>query len=162
MARVYLGLGSNVEPVENLRLGVGELRRRYGVIDLSPVYRSAALGFKGDDFLNLVAAMSTRDSPQAIHAQIEQIHDRSGRVRGSKRFASRPLDIDILLYGDRILTTPRFDIPRADVLDYSFVLRPLADLAPSLVHPETGRTMAEHWAEFDAERHPVTRVNVIL
>lgn len=162
MARVYLGLGSNVDPVDNLRLGIDELKRRYGIVELSPVYRSKALGFQGDDFLNLVAAIDTCATPQAIHAQIETIHDRAGRTRDSQRFASRTLDIDILLYGDRVVETPRFRIPRADVLDYSFVLRPLADLAPALVHPDTGRTIAEHWAEFDAERHPVTPVNVIL
>ena len=162
MARVYLGLGSNLEPDANLKLGVRELRSRFGDIDLSPVYRSAAVGFEGEDFLNLVGGLDTEDSPLEIHAQIEVIHDLAGRERGTNKFISRPLDIDLLLYDDQVLETPRFRIPRPDVLEYSFVLRPLSELAPHVVHPETGLTMARHWAEFDAGGHPLEPVSVIL
>ena len=162
MARVYLGLGSNIDAVANLRLGLDELRRRYGDVEVSPVYRSAAVGFEGDDFLNLVAALDTDDAPAELHAAMESIHDLAGRDRGSDRYASRPLDIDLLLYDDLILEHPRFRLPRHDVLEYSFVLRPLAELAPELKHPETGRAMAAHWQDYDAASHPLHSVDVIL
>lgn len=160
MAKVYLGLGSNVDAERNLPLGIRELERRYGKLALSPVYRSAAVGFEGDDFLNLVAALETTASPAEIHDEIERIHDIAGRDRGAARYSTRPLDIDLLLYDDLVLERPQ--LPRDDVLRYSFVLRPLAELAPALVHPQTGRTMREHWQSFDAASQPLTPVSMIL
>lgn len=162
MARVYLGLGSNIRPEDNLRLGVRELGWRYGELVRSPVYRSTPLGFAGDDFLNMVIGLESDDAPADIHQQIEIIHDRAGRQRGSDRYTSRPLDIDLLLYDDLIVEHPRFRLPRSDVLKHSFVLRPLAEVEPELLHPETGRTMREHWQEFDVSCHPLEPVSVIL
>lgn len=162
MARVYLSLGSNIDPDANLRIGVDELRRRFGELLLSDTYRSVAVGFEGADFLNLVVALDSSYSPSHIHEQIEVIHKMVGRVRGEVRFSSRPLDIDLLLYDDLILDEPPLCLPRSDILEYSFVLRPMAELAPSLVHPVTGRTMAEHWQEFDKNRQPLTRVSPVL
>ncbi len=162
MARVYLGLGSNINAENNFRLGIAELRSRYGSVDLSRVYRSAALGFEGDDFLNMVTGLTTDASPLEIHEQIEEIHALSGRRRGADRLTSRPLDIDLLMYDDNISAEPGLRLPRWDVLEHSFVLRPFAELAPDLVHPETGRSLAAHWRDFDATRHPLTPVRVIL
>ncbi len=162
MAKVYLGLGSNIDAEENLRRGLQELRRRYGDLDMSAVYRSAAIGFEGDDFLNLVVGMDTNETPLGINEQIEAIHRIVGRRRGEERFSSRSLDIDLLLYDDLILDEPPLRLPRTDILDYSFVLRPIAELAPDLVHPETGRTLADHWQAFDERSQPLTPVSVIL
>lgn len=162
MAKVYLGLGSNIDPEENLRRGVRELRQRFGELELSGVYRSAAAGFEGDDFLNLVAGMKTDHSPLAINEQIEEIHRIVGRRRGEERYSSRSLDIDLLLYDDLIVDEPPLRLPRCDILEYSFVLRPFAELAPELVHPQTGRTLAEHWHAFDEQSHPLEPVHLIL
>ena len=162
MIPVYLGLGSNIDAGRNLQLAVDELRRRFGDLRMSPVYRSAALGFAGPDFLNLVVALTTGVAPQGLLQQIESIHALAGRSRGPDRFSSRPLDIDLLLYGDLVDPEPPLRLPRRDILEYGFVLRPLADLAPGLVHPVSGKTMGEHWREFDGDRHPLTRVDLIL
>jgi len=162
VAVVYLGLGSNIDAEENLRLGVHELERRYGQLRISNIYQNAAVGFEGADFLNLVIGLESGASPAEIHEQIEVIHKMTGRQRGAERYSSRPLDIDLLLYGDMIVDVPPLHLPRPDVLKYSFVLRPLAELAPDLVHPETGRTVADHWREFDVAGHPLTPAHVIL
>jgi 2-amino-4-hydroxy-6-hydroxymethyldihydropteridine diphosphokinase len=162
MARVYLGLGSNIEPEKNLRLGVHELSGRYGDLDVSAVYQSAAVGFEGPDFLNLVVGLDTEASPAEVHEQIEAIHNMAGRNRNEKKFSSRPLDIDLLLYNDLVADESPLRLPRSDILEYSFVVRPLAELAPALVHPVTGLTMAEHWRMFDQESHPLMPVNVAL
>ena len=162
MATVYLGLGSNIEPEENLRSGVRELRHHYGELRLSNVYRNAAVGFEGADFLNLVVGLVSEESPARIHETIEAIHDGAGRRRNDDKFSSRPLDIDLLLYDDVVTGGPPVRLPRSDVLEYSFVLLPLTELAPDYVHPETGRTLAEHWQECDAGRHPMTLVDVTL
>lgn len=162
MARVYVSLGSNIDPEANLALGIRELRERYGEVQLSPVYRNEAVGFEGDDFVNLVAGFESESSPLAICEEIELIHNMTGRDRKGGKWEARPLDIDLLLYNDLVIDDRPVRIPREDVLQYSFVLRPLAELAPDLVHPVTGRTMLEHWQEFDASSHPLEDVDVVL
>lgn len=162
MAVVYVSLGSNIDPAANLRLGLDELRRRYGELSVSSVYRNEAVGFEGEDFLNLVASFESESEAAAICDAISAIHELVGRDASSGKWESRPLDIDLLLYNELILDDGPVRVPREDVLKYSFVLRPLAELAPSLVHPVTGKTMLEHWQEFDASSHPLEVVDVAL
>ena len=162
MAVVYLGLGSNIDPEENLRLGLRELGHRYGKLIISDIYQNAAVGFDGDDFLNLVVGFETDDDPATIHDHIEQIHKMAGRQRNEEGFSARTLDIDLLLYGDLVISAPPLRLPRPDVLKYSFVLRPLAEIASDFVHPVTGRKLIDHWQECDAGGHPLTRVDVTL
>lgn len=159
---VYVSLGSNIDAENNLRLGVGELRQRFGEVDLSGTYQNAAVGFDGADFLNLVASFESDEAPLQIQRQIDEIHDMAGRQRGGEKFSSRPLDIDLLIVGDAVVDEPPLQLPRSDVLEYVFVLGPLAELAPDLVHPATGRRLGDHWQECDTGRHPMTRVDVIL
>jgi 2-amino-4-hydroxy-6-hydroxymethyldihydropteridine diphosphokinase len=161
MATIYLGLGSNIEPEEHLGAAVRRLRERYGEIEASAVYRSAAVGFAGDDFLNLVVRLRSDETPAQICKEIERLHDLSGRVRNAGKWASRPLDVDLLLYDDWVVDEPPVRVPRSDVLEYSFVLRPMAELAPDLVHPTTGKTMLEHWQAFDADSQPLELVGII-
>jgi len=160
MAVVFLGIGSNESPEKNLRLAVNELRSRYGEVTLSSVYRSAAVGFDGDNFLNLVLRLNSADSPLSICNEIELIHNLAGRDRGSNKWEARTLDIDLLLYNDLVRDERPVRVPRGDVLQYSFVLRPLAEIAPDYVHPVTGKTLLQHWQEFDAARHPLKHVDV--
>ena len=162
MVTIFLGLGSNMDAESNLRLAVSELRAHFGELILSPVYRNRALGFDGDDFLNMVVGLETDSSPQDLLDCFETIHALAGRVRGPDRYSSRPLDIDLLLYGDLVDSEPPLRLPRRDVLAHNFVLRPLAEIAPDFVHPGTQRTIAEHWRSFEAACHPLTPVDVIL
>lgn len=157
MTRVFLGLGSNIDPETNVRLGLEEIERRIGQPEVSPVYRAPALGFDSADFLNLVVGVDTALSPEALLEAIEAIHDVAGRKRESgTRWVARTLDIDLLTYGDLVAPERPLRVPRDDILDYAFVLRPLAELAPDAVHPLTGRTYGEHWADFDASDQPLT------
>jgi len=156
--QVFVGIGSNVEPAKHIRTALRSLRERFGLLAVSSVYRSRAAGFEGDDFLNLVAAFSTSESPQAIVAELERLHEESGRVRAANPFSPRTLDLDLLLYGDQVID--EVQVPRADITRYSFVLGPLAELAPNLRHPVTGETMAELWQGFDQSRHPLRRLPI--
>ena len=160
MPVIYLGLGSNTEPERHLRLGVEELARRFELLTVSRVYENRAVGFAGDDFLNAVASIASDQPVADIAAALDDIHGMAGRVRGDSAFVSRTLDIDLLTYGDEVI--PEWRIPRSDVLEYSFVLRPLAEIAPEFRHPVTGKTMAEHWDEFDHEGHLLVENSLIL
>lgn len=157
---VYLGLGSNVRPEENLVLAVTELGRRFRVGRVSTVYRNHAHGFEGEDFLNAVAQVQTDVPVAEVCRHLDAIHDLAGRQRGQDAFVARTLDIDLLMYGQQV--SERWRIPRDDILMYSFVLRPLAEIAPALVHPVNGKTMARLWAEFDADAHPLIPTDLIL
>jgi 2-amino-4-hydroxy-6-hydroxymethyldihydropteridine diphosphokinase len=155
MARVYLSLGSNVEPVRYLRVALDALRGRFGALDISPAYRSAAVGFDGADFINLAVSLDTDLSPQALNDWLHALEDRNGRRRDVPRYADRTLDVDIVLYDDLVTQGPgHLDIPRKE-LKHAFVLKPITDIAPQLRHPVNGRTMAELWAEFPAESEPL-------
>ena len=162
MAIVYVGLGSNIDPEQNLRFGVSELRSRYGEVRISAVYHSKAVGFDGADFLNLVAGFESDSTPSEICETIELIHNLAGRDRNGGKWESRPLDIDLLLYNDLVVDERPVRVPREDLLEYSFVLRPMAELAPDVVHPVTGRTMLEHWQSFDATSHPLEVVDIVF
>jgi 2-amino-4-hydroxy-6-hydroxymethyldihydropteridine diphosphokinase len=100
----------------------------------------------------------TAEPPAAVVAELERLHVLAGRVRGLERFAPRTLDLDLLLYGDAIITEHAIRVPRDDIVKYGFVLGPLAELAPDLRHPVTGQTMSELWAAFDQRKFPLERV----
>jgi 2-amino-4-hydroxy-6-hydroxymethyldihydropteridine diphosphokinase len=155
MARVYLSLGSNVEPVRYLRVALEALRERFGTLDISPAYRSAAVGFDGADFINLAVGLDTDLSPEALNDWLHALEDRNGRRRDVPRYADRTLDVDIVLYDDLVTQGPgHLDIPRKE-LKHAFVLKPVTDIAPQLRHPVSGRTMAELWAAFPIESEPL-------
>ncbi len=142
MTRVYLSLGSNLEPEKNLRAAIEELRAKFGEVVVSPTYRYPAVGFEGPDFLNLAAAIDTDLDAAALNDWLHDLENRHGRRRDVPRFSSRTLDIDIVLYGDAVMND--LQIPR-DELKHAFVLQPMADIAPDVVHPVSKRTIGELW-----------------
>ena len=155
MTRVYLSLGSNLEPLRHLPAALEELHARFGELLVSPAYRSRAVGFAGPDFVNLAVGLDTELSPQALNDWLHALEDRHGRRRDVPRYADRTLDVDIVLYGEQVIDGPgHLQVPRAE-LRHAFVLKPLADIAPQLRHPLSVRTMAELWAAFPAQSEPL-------
>ena len=143
MHRAYLSLGSNIEPERHLRAAIAELRARFGDVVVSPVYRSGAVGFDGPDFLNLAAAIDTDLDPLALDAWLHALEDRHGRRRDVPRYASRTLDVDIVLIDDLVVEGPgHLRIPRPELRE-AFVLKPLSDIAPDVRDPVSGSTLAE-------------------
>lgn len=143
--RAYLSLGSNVEPERYLRAAIDALRARFGHVVVSPIYRTPAVGFDGPPFLNAAAIIDSDLEPQPLNDWLHALEDAHGRDRGGPRFSDRTLDIDIVLFDDRILDGDgNLRIPRPE-LRHAFVLRPLADIAPGITVPGTDRTLQELW-----------------
>ena len=158
--RVYVSIGSNIDPARHVRQALRDLRQEFGGLRVSPVYASAAVGFDGDDFLNLVVGFDTSDSPEGVAERLRRIEDANGRVRGPERYAARTLDLDALTYGNQRVDSGRLVLPRDEITRYAFVLRPLADIAGDEHHPALGRRFADLWAEFDASDQPLRRVSL--
>jgi 2-amino-4-hydroxy-6-hydroxymethyldihydropteridine diphosphokinase len=147
MGSACLSLGSNVAPERHLACAVAALRERFGPILLSRVYRTAAVGFTGGDFLNAAAVVESDLDPVALDAWLHALEDANGRDRSGPRFGDRTLDIDLVLYDDLVLSGPgHLRLPRPE-LRHAFVLRPLAEIAPDRVEPVSGRTLARLWAD---------------
>jgi 2-amino-4-hydroxy-6-hydroxymethyldihydropteridine diphosphokinase len=148
--RVYVSIGSNVEREKNIRGAVDKLRAQFGDLTISPVYESEAVGFVGNNFLNLVVGFDTDLSLAEITKLLRAIERKHGRVRGDQKFSDRTLDLDPLLYGDLIDHFPPNNVPRHEIGQYAFVLRPLSDIAGQARHPETGERFANMWSGFEA------------
>ena len=146
MSTAWLGLGSNTNAEANIRASINELKETFENVSLSPAYISTAVGFDGDDFINLIARVETGMQPIELRLYLRNLEDRYGRKRNVPKFSDRSLDIDILLYDDLVLLSPVLEIPRAEIMKFAHVLKPLADLEPDLVHPSELRTMAQIWA----------------
>lgn len=149
MPRVYVALGSNMEPERHIAMAVQALRGRFGALSLSPIYRNKAVGFDGSDFLNGVAGFDSDLGVPELKSALNEIEQDCGRQRGAARFAPRTLDLDLLLYGERVDAAAK--LPRPEILKYGFMLKPLADIAAAERHPQTHRSYAEHWADFAGE-----------
>lgn len=152
MARIYISLGSNIDREANTRAGVAALQSVFGELQLSSVYESEAVGFKGDAFYNMVIACDSPDDVHTTNARLAAIEDEHGRDRSGPRFSSRTLDLDLLLYDDLVLEEKGLSLPRDEILKNAFVLWPLAEIAPALVHPQAGKSYAELWASFDKSK----------
>ena len=149
MARIFVGVGSNIDRERNIQAGLSALSGAFGELTVSTIYESEAIGFAGDNFFNLVVGFDSAQTPGQVAAALSAIEYRFGRDRGGGRFAPRTLDLDLLLYNDLVRQDKEISVPREDVTKYAFVLRPLAEIAGDLRHPVSGERFAEMWARFD-------------
>ncbi|WP_394129671.1 2-amino-4-hydroxy-6-hydroxymethyldihydropteridine diphosphokinase [Shewanella maritima] len=148
MAQIFISLGTNIDPQRHLTAGLVELHQAFGELQFSRVFESEPVGFSGTNFLNMVAIAQT-DKPIADVVSIfKQIEQDNGRVRGEKKFSPRSLDIDLLLYDDAVCSEP-VALPRGEILYNAFVLWPLAEVAPHLLHPIKQQTYAQLWHDYD-------------
>lgn len=130
-------------------MALDALQFEFSPVVMSPVYESVAVGFEGEDFINLVVSFETGLSLSKLAGKLDQIEQVCGRKRGEKRFTSRTMDLDLLLYGDLLRHDEEHDIPRDEIVRYAFVLKPLSQLAPEYIHPELGVSFSRLWQEAD-------------
>lgn len=145
MPEVFVGVGSNVDPELNFVRAIREMDARFGSVRRSKVLRTEAVGFDGDAFLNMVVSWRTDMALDDLMAALGEIEVLCGRSRNDARFGPRTMDLDLLLYGDEIHDMP--PLPRPEILEYGFVLGPLAELSPMRMHPILGKTFQDLWLE---------------
>ncbi len=162
MPEVYVAAGSNIDPERRLARAAAELEASFAPVRFSPWYRNRALGFSGADFINFVAAFGTVWPVRAVLARLRAIEALCGRAREDPKWAPRAMDLDILLYGGLICQEPALTLPRPDLLVRAYMLGPLADLAPQLLHPTAGTTIGELWSRFDRASHPLERIEPVF
>ncbi len=160
MTQVYVGIGSNIDREYNIRGGISRIQSLYDDVVISKVYECAAYGFEGDDFFNLVAGFNTTQSLSKVAEMLRQIEFEFGRRRTETKYAPRSLDIDILMYDDVI--SAKYKLPRKDILEYAFVLKPLSEISPDLLHPVEHKTMSELWKSFDTSGQTLQAVEFTL
>lgn len=152
VVRAYIGLGSNLDdPAQQLRRALAALAHlpQTHLAGCSRFYRSVPLGPQDQpDYVNAVAVLDTTQAPVALLDALQAIETAQGRVR-TLHWGPRTLDLDLLLYGNETLATPRLTVPHSGLALRNFVLYPLAELAPELVLPD-GRTLATLLAQCDA------------
>lgn len=148
MARVCLSLGSNLGPRETyLRKALQALDKELGsLVKCSSFYETLPWGFSSDSlFLNATACFDTLLSPEEVLAVTQQIEKSLGRKEKSRQgqYADRCIDIDILLYDDRVMQTPDMILPHPHMAERMFVLEPLAEIMPHMLHPQLRKTILQ-------------------
>lgn len=161
MARIYIGVGSNIEPERHVRAGVRALGQVFLQLRCSAVYESQAVGFDGEDFYNLVVEAVTDLPLEGVLGRLKGIELAHGRAADARKFSSRTLDLDLLSYDGLVLAEPVV-LPRPEILTNAFVLRPFTELAPDWRHPLAGQSLTKLWQAYDAAQQPLRRVELAL
>lgn len=160
MPEAFVAAGSNVEPRANLRRAVAALAARFPGLRQSRAWSNPPVGFRGSDFINLVVAFPCELPAEELLAALKALEQASGRERDAPKWGPRTLDLDLLLYGKLTGTVAGATLPHPDLLKRAFVLGPLAELAPGLLHPELGVTIDGLWRRFDRGAHPMRETSL--
>jgi 2-amino-4-hydroxy-6-hydroxymethyldihydropteridine diphosphokinase len=149
MSNVYVSIGSNINREHHITESLKALNKRFAPLRISNFYDCEAVGFEGDNFLNLVVGFDCDLSVSELAKILHQIECDNERKRETKEYASRTLDIDILLYGKQVGNIDGVELPRGEITEYAFVLRPLVDVAAQERHPTLDISFKRLWDNFD-------------
>jgi len=155
MTRVYIALGSNLaSPLSQVTAAIEALGAipNSQIVAVSGFYRTPPLGPQDQpDYLNAAVALETSLAPEALLDHTQRIELDQGRVRKAERWGPRTLDLDIMLFGDVTIATPRLTVPHYDMKNRGFMLWPLFEIAPELHFPD-GETLASVLARLGAAK----------
>lgn len=155
-----MAAGSNIEPVANLKLALVELEKRFAPLSVSPAYRNKPVGFEGEDFINLVVGFDTDEDVYTVRERLREVEALCGRPREAPKWGPRAMDLDILLFGDQVRDEPGLVLPRPDLVRRAYMLKPLADIAPDLLHPTLRKRIDALWSEFPRREHELFEVDL--
>lgn len=152
MADIYISLGSNVEREYHVQRGLNALAVAFDLpfeqLKLSSLFESEAIGFKGNAFYNMVIGITTSQSVEQVAIKLRDIEFNYGRTNDAKKFSPRTLDLDLLLYDKLIIDSPA-QLPRNEIDKNAFVLWPLSEVAPQVVHPIINKNYYTLWQSYD-------------
>lgn len=160
IVQVYVGVGTNVDREKNLLLALDTLRQLFSNVEVSPIYDSEAIACEGPNFLNCVVSFQTEISLAKLRESLKDIEREQGAGTSSSK-AFKPIDLDILIYGDLVGIHEGIELPRPELYFNAFVLRPIAELHADARDPKTSKTFSELWsaagieqalAEFELDR----------
>ncbi len=135
MPEIFVAAGSNIQPRARLRQAIALMREAWPDLRVSGAYLNKTVGFEGDDFINLVTGFQSDEPLSAVLEKLHAIETACGRPRHAPKWASRSMDLDVLLYGDAVGEFPGAVLPRPDLAKRPYMLRPLAEIAADTVHP---------------------------
>ncbi|MFV0261971.1 MAG: 2-amino-4-hydroxy-6-hydroxymethyldihydropteridine diphosphokinase [Kluyvera sp.] len=148
MTVVYIAIGSNLaSPLEQVNAAVEAIGAipESRIIRVSSFYRTPPLGPQDQpDYLNAAVALETNLAPEALLDHTQRIEQQQGRVRKAERWGPRTLDLDIMLFGDRLINSERLTVPHYDMKRRGFMLWPLFEIAPELHFPDDGQPLTEY------------------
>jgi 2-amino-4-hydroxy-6-hydroxymethyldihydropteridine diphosphokinase len=157
MAHIFISLGSNIDKAHYMRQGIAALQNIIPNLSVSDVFESESVGFAGSNFYNLVCGGQTSLNVDEVCQVLRQIEVDNGRVRSAKKFSSRTLDLDLLVFDDLITAQPA-QLPRDEIDKNAFVLWPLAQIAPNVMHPVLKQTYHSLWHSYDKSQQSLWAV----
>ncbi len=154
----YISIGSNIDKEIQIPSSLKILKKLFGDLLVSSIYETEAIGFVGDKFHNLIVKFESNLSAKEVAKLLRQIEIDHGQDRESPKFSARTLDLDLILYGEQVISDGRLRIPRDEIELYAFVLEPLAEIAGDELHPVSKQSFGQLWKKFDKTGLKQTKV----
>ncbi|ATC95800.1 2-amino-4-hydroxy-6-hydroxymethyldihydropteridine diphosphokinase [Pseudoalteromonas tunicata] len=159
MAQVFISLGSNINKAHYIQAANTVLALHLTELTFSSVFESEAVGFSGKNFYNSVVGGNTTLELREFCQLLKKIEREHGRKDNDKKFSPRTLDLDLLFYDDLICEIPA-QIPRDEITKNAFVLWPLVEVAPNLIHPVLQKSIADIWQAYDKTQQKLWKVEL--
>jgi len=158
MSLITISLGSNIEPQLNLEKAINEIAKFAALEKTSKIYKSKSMGFEGNDFLNQVILCEVKVDLEETYCKLKKIEKEMGRVKNVNKFSDRLIDLDLLTFNDEI-SEGKITLPHNDILKYSFVLVPFAEIYPEFIHPVNQKSIETLLKEKNSFLSEVEKIN---
>lgn len=158
MSLITISLGSNIEPQLNLEKAINEIAKFATLEKTSKIYKSKSVGFEGNDFLNQVILCEVKVELEETYCKLKKIEKEMGRVKNVNKFSDRLIDLDLLTFNDEI-SEGKITLPHNDILKYSFVLVPFAEIYPEFIHPVNQKSIETLLKEKNSFLSEVEKIN---
>ena len=158
MSLITISLGSNIEPQLNLEKALNEIAKFATLEKTSKIYKSKSVGFEGNDFLNQVILCEVKVELEETYRKLKKIEKKMGRVKNVNKFSDRLIDLDLLTFNDEI-SEGKITLPHNDILKYSFVLVPFAEIYPEFIHPVNQKSIETLLKEKNSFLSEVEKIN---